>query len=366
MTRRVSELENEHKKLGAGLGDWNDMDVAWSYATPAEKEHDAVREAAGLFDVSALKKIWITGAGAAALVDHIATRDMSRIYRGKSAYNPLLTDEGTICDDNIIFHIDDQKYLYVHGAGKSLERLQEAAKGRRDVEVRFDDELHDLSLQGQKALPFLQRFTPADLASLAYFHQIGTELFGRRVILSRTGYSGERGYEIFVDRKDVVDLWNNILGEGEKDGILACSFNCLDKIRIEAGLLFYPYDMSEEHTPWEVGLGWTISRKKAAFMGRDALMAKEGQEKVRIAGVSTGDLAEPLPAGAKLFQGGREVGTVNSPGYSHRMKKSLALVHIEPAIADGTVLTAGDGQDAVSVTVGPLPFFDPEKAKTHE
>ncbi|WP_323717712.1 aminomethyltransferase family protein [Paracoccus aminovorans] len=364
MTKRVSELENEHKKLGAGLGDWNDMDVAWSYATSAEKEHDAVREAAGLFDVSALKKIWITGADAAALVDHVATRDMSRIYRGKSAYNPLLTDEGTICDDNIIFHIDDNKYLYVHGAGSSLQRLQDAAKGR-DVEVRFDDELHDLSLQGQKALPFLQRFCPAELDGLAYFHQVETELFGRKVLLSRTGYSGERGYEIFVDRKDVVDLWNNILGEGESDGIMACSFNCLDKIRIEAGLLFYPYDMSEEFTPWEVGLGWTISRKKPGFLGRDALMAKEGKEKVRIAGVSTGALTEPMEGGAKLYRDGQEVGVINSPGYSHRMKKSLALVHVDPTIADGTILRVGDAGTGVEVTVDPLPFFDPNKANTH-
>jgi len=364
MNKRVSELENEHKKLGAGLGDWNEMDVAWSYATSAEKEHDAVREAAGLFDVSGLKKVWVTGADAGALVDFIATRDMSRIHKGKSGYNPVLTDEGTICDDNIIFHIDDNKYLYVHGAGKSMERLQEAAKGR-NVDVRFDDDLHNLSLQGQKAAPFIQRFSPADVDSLGYFNQVETELFGRKVILSRTGYSGERGYEIFVDRKDVVDLWNNILGEGEKDGIMACSFNCLDKIRIEAGLLFYPYDMNEEHTPWEMGLGWSISRKKGDFMGKAALMAKEGKDKVKFGGVSTGALTEPMEAGAKLYLDGKEVGVINSPGYSHRMKKSLALVHLDPSIANGTILKVGDAQNGVNVTVEPVPFFDPNKTRTH-
>ena len=113
MNTRVSELEAEHRALGAGLDDWNGMDVAWSYATSAEKEHDAVREAAGLFDVSGLKKVWIKGPDALAVVEKIATRDMSRIYKGKSAYCPLLTDAGTICDDNIIFHVDDNKYLYV-------------------------------------------------------------------------------------------------------------------------------------------------------------------------------------------------------------------------------------------------------------
>lgn len=364
MNKRVSELEAAHRALGAGLGDWNEMDVAWSYGSSTEKQHDAVREAAGLFDVSGLKKVWITGPDALPVVERIATRDMSRIYKGKSAYCPLLTDEGTICDDNIIFHIDDNKYLYVHGSGKSAERLETAARGK-NAEVRFDDDLHDLSLQGQKALPLLNRFCPVDLGGLDYFHQVETELFGRKVIVSRTGYSGERGYEIFVDRKDVVDLWNRILDTGEKEGIMACSFNCLDKIRIEAGLLFYPYDMHEIHTPWEVGLGWAISRKKPDFMGREAVMAKEGKEKVRIGGVSCASTTEVMKAGAKLFLNGEEVGVVNSPAYSHRMKKSLALVHLRPDIRIGTSLKLkGDGQ-AMDVTVEPVPFFDPKKSRTH-
>ena len=136
MNTRVSELEAEHRALGAGLGDWNGMDVAWSYATSAEKEHDAVREAAGLFDVSGLKKVWIKGPDALAVVEKIATRDMSRIYKGKSAYCPLLTDAGTICDDNIIFHVDDNKYLYVQviddSKGHTLasaSTIQEALSG---------------------------------------------------------------------------------------------------------------------------------------------------------------------------------------------------------------------------------------------
>ena len=363
MNTRVSELEADHRALGAGLGDWNGMDVAWSYATPVEKEHDAVREAAGLFDVSGLKKVWIKGPDAAAVVDKIATRDMSRIYEGKSAYCPLLTDEGTICDDNIIFHISANKYLYVHGTGKSAERIEVAAAGR-NVEVRFDDDLHDISLQGQKALPFLNKHCAVDLSPLDYFHQVETELFGRKVIVSRTGYSGERGYEIFVDRKDVVYLWRNILDAGEKEGIVACSFNCLDKIRIEAGLLFYPYDMNEAHTPWEMGLGWSISRKKGDFLGRDALFAKEGKDKVKFSGVSCASTTEVMEAGAKLYRDGQEVGVINSPAYSHRMKKSIALVHVQPGIATGTVLKLKGENQSMDVMVEALPFFDPKKSRT--
>ena len=364
MNTRVSELEAEHRALGAGLGDWNGMDVAWSYATSAEKEHDAVREAAGLFDVSGLKKVWIKGPDALAVVEKIATRDMSRIYKGKSAYCPVLTDEGTICDDNIIFHIDDNKYLYVHGAGKSAERLEIAAKGK-NAEVIFDDDLHNISLQGQKALPFLNAHCPIDLNDLDYFHQVETELFGRKVIVSRTGYSGERGYEIFVDRKDVVFLWKSILEKGAKDGIMACSFNCLDKIRVEAGLLFYPYAMDESTTPWETGLGWSVSRKKGEYMGREPMFAKEGKEKVKVAGVSCASTTEVMEGGAKLFLDGQEVGVINSPVYSHRMKKSIALVHIRPDVAVGTVLKLKGETQSLDVIVEQVPFFDAKKANTH-
>jgi glycine cleavage system T protein (aminomethyltransferase) len=364
MTRRVSALEAEHRALGAGLDDWNGMDVAWTYATSDEDQHDAVREAAGLFDVSALKKIWITGPDALTVVDRIATREMSKVYKGKSVYCPLLTDEGTICDDNIIFHIDDNKYLYVHGSGQSAARLDEAARGM-NAEVRFDDELHDISLQGQKAVGLLDANTPVDLDGLEYFHQVETTLFGRKAIISRTGYSGERGYEIFTDQDDVVHLWQSILDAGQSDGIMACSFNCLDKIRIEAGLLFYPYDMSEVNTPWEMGLGWSISRRKAAFMGRDALFAAEGKEKVKFGGVSCSSTTDVLEAEAKLFLDGKEVGVVNSPAYSHRMRKSLALVHLRPDVAAGMVLQLKGAAQSLDVTVEETPFHDPKKSRTH-
>ena len=364
MTRRVSALEAQHKALGAGLDDWNGMDVAWSYATSDEDEHDAVREAAGLFDVSALKKIWITGPDAMEVIERVATREMSKVYKGKSVYCPLLTDEGTICDDNIIFHVDDNKWLYVHGSGHSQARLDEAASGK-NAEVRLDDELHDISLQGPKSVGLLNAHTPIDLDAVKYFHQVETTLFGRKAILSRTGYSGERGYEIFTDQADVGHIWQSILDAGQSEGVMACSFNCLDKIRIEAALLFYPYDMSEVNTPWEMGLGWSISRTKTGYMGRDALIAAEGKEKVKFGGVSCASTTDLLEAEAKLLMNGEEVGIVNSPAYSHRMKKSLALVHLRPDVAAGTVLQLRGAEQSLDVTVESTPFHDPRKSRTH-
>lgn len=365
MTRRHSELEDIHRQLGAGLDDWNGMDVAWSYATDPCDEHDAVREAAGLFDVSGLKKIWVSGPDAFRVVDHVITRDMSKIGVGKSAYGPVLTEQGTICDDVIIFCLANDKYLAVHGSGHTMERLQESAAGK-NVDVKFDDDLHDISLQGPKAVDLLDAHTPVDLRKLRYFHHEETTLFGKEVLLSRTGYSGERGYEIFCDRGDVVELWQNILDIGRPEGVLPCSFTCLDKIRIEAALLFYPYDMDERFTPWEVGLDWALSRS-SDYRGKDAVFAAQGREKVKVAGIAADHEDVLDPEGAQLLKDGDEVGYVNSPAYSHRMKKSLALVHVRPGLDQpGTQLTYKGGSGEMPVTVGRIPFYDPEKTRTHE
>ncbi len=361
---RTSALADRHRALGSDLGDWNGMGVAWSYASDPCVEHDAVRTAAGLFDVSGLKKIHVRGPDSLAVVDHVITRNMPTIYPGKSAYGPILTERGTFCDDAIIANNGDNNWMVVHGSGETMERLQESAAGK-NVSIDFDDFLHDISLQGPKAVEFLDQHTPLDLPSLKYFHHAPTELFGHKCTLSRTGYSGERGYEIFANGDVIVDIWDNIVGEGKAHGIMPCSFTCLDKIRVEAALLFYPYDMTKEHTPWEVGLGWSVSLKKGDFRGKDAVFAAEGKEKIKFAGI-VADHDDIIDAGAKLLVDGREVGVVNSPAFSHRMKKSLALVHLTPeAAAIGTKLRVEGENVSCDATVERTPFYDPDKTRTH-
>ncbi|MGB4826809.1 MAG: aminomethyltransferase family protein [Paracoccaceae bacterium] len=362
MAKRTSALEDIHIGLGAGLGPWNDMEVPWSYTNPAENQLDAMREAAGLFDLTGLKKIWVKGPDAPAVIDMVSPRDMSKVTKGKAAYCPILTDEGTICDDVIIYRIEDDKYLFVYGTGAGDERLALAAKGK-NVKLEKDDELHTLSLQGPKAVKLLDANSPANLAAVDFFGLVQTELFGHKAIVSRTGYSGERGYEIFVDRKDAVAVWNGILKAGEKDGVVPCSFTCLNKGRMEAGLLFYPFDMDDKVTPWEMGLGWAISRKKPAYLGREAVLKQEGKEKVKLTGISCTSSKGIIEGGTDLFLNGEKVGAVTSSEYSHRLGRSLALVHIRPGIAEGTKLKLGNAADAVDVTVEDLPFYDKEKKR---
>ncbi|MBT4874045.1 MAG: aminomethyl transferase family protein [Desulfobacula sp.] len=362
---RTSALASRHLALGSDLEDWNGMGTAWSYSSDPCYEHDAVRKAAGLFDMSGLKKIHVKGKDAEAVVDYIITRDMTQIVPGQSAYGPILTDEGMIADDAIIANMGGNEYIVVHGGGSTMELLEETAKGK-DVTCEFDDDLHDISLQGPKALELLDAHTPMDLSSLKYFHQKKTKLFGHSCIISRTGYSGERGYEIFAVADVVCDLWDKILEHGKEIGVMPCSFTALDKVRIEAALLFYGYDMSEENTPWEVTLGWSVSARKGDFRGKEAVLAAKGREKVNLVGISI-DHDDMLAGGEKLLLDGKEVGSVLSPGYSHRMKKSLALVHVIPEAAKaGTNLTVKGDDVNYAALIERTPFYDPEKTRTHQ
>ena len=364
MSTRESALAAHHRALGSNLEDWNDMGAAWTYHSDPCDEHDAVRERAGLFDVSGLKKVHVRGRDAAAVCDHVITRDMSRIPIGRSAYGPVLQEDGGICDDAIVFAIADDDFLVVHGAGACMKRLQESADGKQ-VSIAFDDDLHDISLQGPAAVSFLDAHTPLDLPGLGYFHQAETTLFGRPVLISRTGYSGERGYEIFATAEHVVPLWEEILATGESAGIVPCSFTCLDKIRVEAALLFYPYDMTEANTPWEVTMGWAVSRKKGAFRGKEAVFARKGQEKMAMVGI-VADHDDAVDGDAALSLDGERVGVVNSPSWSHRMQKSLALCHVAPhAAAEGTRLALEGETVQCAATVAHTPFYDPEKTRPH-
>ena len=205
-----------------------------------------------------------------------------------------------------------------------MERLLESAEGL-DASVELDDDLHNIAVQGPGSLQLLDEYTSMDLESLHYFEHGKTDVFGHNCRISRTGYSGERGYEILAGSDVIVDIWDQLVGLG----VMPCSFTALDKVRIEAALLFFGYDMTAEHTPWEVGLGFTVNRNKGDFRGKAAVLASEGQERFKGAGISI-DHEDALAGGEILKLNGEDVGVVNSPAYSHRLGKSLALVHLRP------------------------------------
>ena len=368
MTRswRNAILASRHRALGSNLEDWNGMPTAWSYAHDVQEDHVTIRTKAGLMDVSGLKKVHLHGPHASGVLDYLTTRDVSKITPGKSAYACFLNEGGKFADDGLLYRTGPNSWFVVHGSGAAHQALAQACYGR-NVTMLFDDDLLDLSLQGPLAVEYLARHVPG-IRDLKYFHHFGATLFGKPVMISRTGYTGERGYEIFCKAEDAGLIWDTILEEGKAMGITPCAFTALDLLRTESYLLFYPYDNSEMYpfeneapgdTLWELGLDFTVSPGKTGFRGAEEHYRLKGKERFKIFGLLLeGD--KPASPGDSVNAGGKKVGVVTCPMVSTLTGKSMAIARLDvPVAVHGTKLLVG-GVPAIAHT---LPFDDPKKAK---
>ena len=263
---RFSALADRHRAMGSELEDWSGMGTAWSYDKDQEEEYLAIRTKAGFMDVSGLKKVHVTGPHASHVIDKAVTRNIEKLRPGRSTYACMLNDDGKFVDDCVIYRMGPNSFMVVHGSGQGHEQLTMAATGR-DVSLRFDDNLHDISLQGPLAVTFLEKHVE-DIRNLNYFNHMQTMLFDCPVMISRTGYSGERGYELFCRGQDASKIWDMLVEYGAPMGIIPTRFTTLDLLRAESYLLFFPYDNSdmypfenEKHgdTLWELGLDFTVS-----------------------------------------------------------------------------------------------------------
>jgi aminomethyltransferase len=364
MIKRVSALDATVRALGARMGEWNDMAVAFSYPGDPHKEHDAIREAAGIWDTSALTKIQVRGKDALAAVDYLVTRDMYRVPIGKAVYCPILKDDGHFCDDGYIYHLAEDHFLVVSSIGPSFEMLAEYSHNR-NLSVERDEDLHVITLQGPKSLELLQSHTTANLQELVFCHHLNATVCGQDIMVSRTGYSGERGYEMFLGGDGVVELWSELLEHGRPYGLMPISFDGLEMVHIESGLMAYGAEATEKNTPWEVDFGWAISRTKGDFRGKQALFALEGREKVKLYGIIA-DYDDVVEHGAELSIENEIVGHVTTPAYSRRLGKSLALAHLTPSAArEGTVMELRGPTVQCQARAAVIPFVDPERKRLH-
>lgn len=366
---RISALRERHLALGSKLEDWNGMGTAWTYASDLADHHEAIRTHAGLMDVSGLKKVHYVGPHAESLLQDATTRDIAKLYPGKSVYACMLNEDGTFADDCIVYRTGPNAFMVVHGAGIGHEMLVRSAQGRQ-VAVLFDDDMHDLSLQGPKAVDFLAEHVPG-IRDLPYFHHLQTRLFERPVMISRTGYTGERGYEIFCKAADAPLIWDSILEQGAGHGIIPCAFTALDWLRVESYLLFYPYDNSQMYpfadqkagdTLWELGLDFTVSPGKQDFRGAGEHVRLQGKERFRIYGVLI-DGHVAAQNGDTLWYDGRQVGVITCAMYSRLTERSMAIARVEPQIASQGLALEVRGSLAAKAIAHSLPFDDPEKKK---
>jgi aminomethyltransferase len=358
LTWRFSALADRHRALGSKLEDWSGMGTAWSYSGSVIEEHAVVRTTAGLMDVSGLKKIHLVGPHAIAVLDYITTRDVTKLYPGKSAYACMLNDRGLFTDDCIIYRTGPNSWMLVHGSGSGHEEVVKQAHGR-NCAVLFDDDLHDLSLQGPAAVNFLAEHVPG-IRDLKYFHHTQTTLFGAPVMISRTGYTGERGYEIFCRGQDAPLIWDTILKLGKPSGIAPVSFT------------FYPYDNSQMYpfadqppgdSLWELGLDFTVSPGKTGFRGHEEHYRLKGKERFKIFGllIEGEKMAE---AGDELWADGRKVGVITCPSYSKLTRKSMAIVRLDvPYARQGVALEVRGKNLNAKAIAHTISFDDPEKKK---
>ncbi len=364
MATRTSALDATVRALGAEMGEWNDMAVAFGFPNDPHLEHDAIRETVGMWDTSALTKIQVRGPDALAAVDYLVTRDMTKIKVGQSAYCPILKENGYFCDDAIIFHVAEDHFLVASAIGPTLQLLQDYAQGR-DLQVALDEDLHIITLQGPTAIELLDSLTDADLRSLKFCQQIIATVCGKQMMLSRTGYSGERGYELFMSADIVIEVWLELLQRGQAFGLRPISFGGLEMVHIESGLMAYGAEATEQNTPWEVDMGWAVSRSKGDFRGKQALFELEGKEKVKLFGI-VADHDDVVEHGAELSIDGQLVGHVTTPAYSRRLEKSLALVHLIPSAAvQGTSLELKGPTINCRATATSIPFVDPQRKRLH-
>lgn len=370
LTWRTSVLADRHRALGSKLEDWNGMGTTWTYGHDMALDHVAIRTKAGLMDVSGLKKLHLVGPHASAILHYATTRDVTKIYPGKCVYACMLNEAGHFIEDCILYRTGPNAWMVVHGSGAGHETLSQGVVGRNATMI-VDDDLHDLSLQGPLAVDYLAKHIPG-VRQLKYFHHMPATLFGRPVVLSRTGYTGERGYEIFCKGEDAGLIWDTILEEGKSLGIIPTCFSTLDMLRVESYLLFYPYDMSQMYafeneppgdTLWELGLDFTVSPGKTDFRGAEQHYKLKGKERFRIFGLAVeGQVATDL--GDAVYAGGKKVGVITCGMYSSLTRKSMAIARLDvPVAVHGTRLEVRGKKVNGPATAHTLPFDDVGKKK---
>ncbi len=365
---RFSTLAERHRAMGSDLEDWSGMGTAWSYDKDQQEEYLAIRTKAGFMDVSGLKKVHITGPHASHVIDRATTRNIEKLRPGRSTYACMLNDEGKFIDDCVIYRMGPNSFMVVHGSGQGHEQLTRAATGR-DVSLRFDDNLHDISLQGPLAVDFLDKHVEG-IRNLNYFNHMQTTLFDCPVMISRTGYTGERGYELFCRGQDAPLIWDTLEEQGKPMGIIPTRFTTLDLLRAESYLLFFPYDNSEMYpfenekhgdTLWELGLDFTVSPGKTGFRGAEEHYRLEGKERFKIYGVLL-EGTTPAEEGAPLMKDGEQVGVVTIGMHStlNNHNVGIARMPVDCAV-DGTQMSVKNADGEIPCMAHSMPFYDPDK-----
>ena len=371
--------------------DWAGYYAVSAYETHHEHEYNAIRNAAALIDVSPLFKYIIEGRDATKLVDRLITRDATKLAVGQVIYTPWCDEQGKVIDDGTVSRLGEQRYRWT-AADPSLRWFVQNAVGL-DVSIEdVSETVAALAVQGPTSEALLSKVAESDVKGLKYFRVTGGSISGVPVDISRTGYTGDLGYEIWMPWHDATRVWDALMSEGARFDLRPAGMLALDVARIEAGLLLIEVDFfssrkaliaAQQYSPYEMGLGRLVQLDKATFVGQSALRAEHARGPARqIVGLSVNweevealyealQLPPQVPAAASraavpIYRNGAQVGKATSTTWSPVLKKMIALATVERDAAQvGNMLemevTVEAVRHRVGATVTPTPFFNPPR-----
>lgn len=350
---RRTPLHARHVALGARMVEFAGWEMPVQYQG-IQAEHAAVRSRAGLFDVSHMGEIEVAGPGASRFCQHVTTNDVRRLSPSQAQYTLLLNDRAGVIDDLLIFRLEAERYLLcVNASRREVDYNWLADHAGDDVTVRdVSDSYGLLALQGPAAEGILQPLTGADLSSLQVFNFVTAEVSGVRCLVSRTGYTGEDGFELYCPAEDGVRLWDALTDAGEVE---PAGLGARDTLRLEKGFSLYGHELDESTTPPEARLGWVTKLDKGPFIGADVLSRKEPLQR-RLAGLEMTE-AGIARQGYPIFQEDREVGRVTSGTLSPTLGKAIALGYVPAgAAAVGTEVRVEIRRRRVPARIVRVPF----------
>lgn len=330
---KTTPLYEVHVALGAKMVPFAGFEMPVQY-DGIVAEHLAVRQNAGLFDVSHMGEFWVEGDEATAFLQHLVSNDIGKMYDGRAMYAVMCNEDGFALDDLIVYRINEKQYLLVVNAG-NIDKDWAWVQQQNTFDVKLEnrsDQMSLLALQGPKALDILQSLTDTPLSDLPYYHFLSVaDFLGKhQVLISHTGYTGEKGFEIYCQNEAVVEIWESLLQAGAPHGLKPCGLGARDTLRLEAGYCLYGHELTESIHPLEAGLGWVTKFNKPDFIGKTALQNfKQNGLKRKLVAFILSDRGIPRQDYPICTDDGTPIGIVSSGSQSPILQKGIGLGFVE-------------------------------------
>ncbi|MBI1886440.1 MAG: glycine cleavage system aminomethyltransferase GcvT [Chloroflexi bacterium] len=358
---RRTALYDEHLRLGARMVPFAGWEMPVQH-TGIVEEHHAVRRAAGMFDVSHMGRFEVRGPQAAAMLRYVCTYDVTRLSPGEGHYTVACHPDGGIIDDVYVFCLDPERFMLVANAANA-ERIRDwlarHVGGFKAELVDRHESTAMVAVQGPHAAAACARALPGEVADIGKRRCVEVEWRGETLFASRTGYTGEDGFELVVPAQAGPELWRTLL----KAGVTPCGLGARDTLRLEAALLLYGNDMDDSVNPFEAGLGWVVNLDDGAdFIGREALLRVSEEGPARLLACLKAEGRGIMRAGCPILRSGEKVGKVTSGGFSPTLGLSIGMGFLPPPLAEaGTELEVDVRGKPLPVRVVPRPFYKPPK-----